>query len=637
MTSLLLETDLSDEQQEFARTTERSTRDLLALINDILDFSKIEAGQLTLEAVSMDLRESVEDVAEILAPRAAEKGVELAVRFVPGTPRHLVGDPVRIRQIVTNLAGNAVKFTDQGHVLVQVEEEKSSAGGRPRIRLSVEDTGIGIEPENLARVFEKFEQADASTTRRFGGTGLGLSICRELSELMDGEIRAQSRPGRGSTFWVSVHLGLDPERDAAPGRPAFRSEPSALVVSSSPLLRMILKEELEAKGVTVGTATTPREGLEVLQASAERGVPFSLALLDEALGEGELHGAMQEIRADAGLRDLLLVRLTRSQLAHGAAQGSGFDLDLPKPLLERRVGQVLRLLEWGRKGQPSGAGTGEGSGEAPPDRKPVEILGGRVLLVEDDEMNREVAAAMLRKIGVTMRAAEDGLKALEILENESFDLILMDCQMPGMDGFETTARVRAREDNGFRVPILALTAAALQGDRERCLAAGMDDYLSKPLTLGQLRDMLRQWLPSPPSVARACRSSTGPPPSAGWVGIRRSSCGCAPCFWTPGPKPGRPLPGPWRRGMRRRSRAWLIGPRGVPVVSPRKACPGSRRSSRPEDRSAGCRMPRGSSSDWTRPWKDSGSPSQRPPGSSLTSRVSSSEATCPKPPTYGSK
>ena len=499
MTSLLMETNLSEEQREFTEATERSAQNLLSLINDILDFSKIEAGQLALEEVEMDLREVVEGVAEVLAPRAAEKGLELAVRYVPGTPRHVVGDPGRIRQIITNLAGNAVKFTNEGHVLIQVEEEGRDNGGPPRFRLSVEDTGVGIEPENLARVFEKFEQADASTTRRFGGTGLGLSICRELAELMGGEIRAASRPGWGSTFWVCVQLSRSQSQPVETPPPTCRDEHSVLVLSPSAVLRQILGGEFEARGTSITTVAKVQDGMESLTTAAKGGNPFSMAVVDGSIGEEELARFATQIRADSLLSDLPLARLTDTHTKAGAAGNLGFDLDLPKPILERRIRDAMRLLEGGRPGDPVGedpdaSQRGPRAGPAP-GSDTNETLEGRVLLVEDDEINRRVGTSILERMGLTVQVAVNGLRGLQALEKESFDLILMDCQMPEMDGFEATGRIRREKlGGGERVPIVALTASVLLGDRERCLAAGMDDYLSKPLTFSQLRAVVQKWL-----------------------------------------------------------------------------------------------------------------------------------------------
>jgi signal transduction histidine kinase/DNA-binding response OmpR family regulator/HPt (histidine-containing phosphotransfer) domain-containing protein len=499
MTSLMLETELTEEQREFAEATGRSAENLLALINDILDFSKIEAGQLTLEEVEMDLREVVEDVAELIALKAAEKGVELAVRFAPGTPRYLVGDPVRIRQVITNLAGNAVKFTEEGHVLIQVEREENGNAGPPKIRISVEDTGIGIEPEHLVRVFEKFEQADASTTRRFGGTGLGLSICRELSHLMKGELKATSLPGRGSTFWVSLQL----EEGEAPVQEqktlgAHWEEPSIFVLSPSAILRKTLKEELEDRGAKVSSAKSVEEGLGKILECLREGIPYSVAVIDEAVGEKELELFLSSLRKNRSSVRLPIACMTR---AHGQPDEKGrhgFDAYLTKPILERRIRDVLRLVDVGRR-----KGAGERFGAVSRDVASAasevgETFSGHVLLVEDDEINRRVASNMLDRLGLTYRLAEDGLRALEAVGQEGFDLVLMDCQMPEMDGFEATRRIRAKEEgDDDHLTIIALTAAALEGDRERCLAAGMDDYLTKPLTISQLRSLIGKWLDSP--------------------------------------------------------------------------------------------------------------------------------------------
>jgi CheY-like chemotaxis protein/HPt (histidine-containing phosphotransfer) domain-containing protein len=508
------------------------------LINDILDFSKIEAGQLRLEEVEMDLRETVEDVAEVLAPKAAEKGIELAVRFVPGTPRYVVGDPVRIRQIITNLVGNAVKFTEDGHVVIQVEEEPSANGGAPNVRMSVEDTGIGIEADSLARVFDKFEQADASTTRKFGGTGLGLSICRELAQMMGGDIQASSMPGRGSTFWVSVPLSpamVDPKSSmglTAPG------EASLLVLSPSPVVRQVLKEQLGDLGATVTAGMDTGQGLLALKKAIGAGMPYTMVVLDDAFGMEVLGAFVEEIRSQANGSSPYFVRLTNGHPRPGDPGWADFDLHVTKPILERRIQEVLRILEDG--GADAGGmafarartrSAASGSAQA--------TLNGRILLVEDDEINRKVASNMLSRMGLEYEIAVNGREALKALEAGAFDLVLMDCQMPDMDGFEATGRIRAEEAGGTdRLPIIALTAAALQGDRERCLAAGMDDYLTKPLVIDQLREALGHWLT--PEEASAKTAGNGSAKNLGSTADSAEAEG--PTIGSAGPEPSPPDP-----------------------------------------------------------------------------------------------
>ena len=495
-TSLLLETRLTTEQKEYAETTDRSARNLLSLINDILDFSKIEAGQLSLEEVSFDLREVVEEAGELLAPRASERGLDLVVRYWPGTPRFFRGDPGRVRQIVLNLVSNALKFTHEGHVLLSVEGvmggEKSG-----EIRIAVEDSGIGIKPEHLARIFEKFEQADTSTTRRYGGTGLGLAICRELACLMDGEIQAESEPGEGSRFSVMLPLKLDKTRSEAGLRPRLRGDHAALLLSPSRAVRVTLEEELDDLGVRVSLASSSDEAWKSLREAAVSGPRFEMVLVDDALGSGAFEALARGLRQDAALGDTLLVGLTREP--RGTPDGNEeplFDLLIPKPFLERRTRKVIRILAEGPRRRRGGAEQEVEPTPPPEGGGASSRMRGRVLLVEDDEINRLMAGNMLRKMGLSFQIAEDGAKALDVLEGDSFDLVLMDCQMPEMDGFETTRAIRNRGDRNAQVPIVALTASALEGDRERCLAAGMDDYLAKPLTINHLRDALGRWLPA---------------------------------------------------------------------------------------------------------------------------------------------
>ncbi len=508
--SLLLETDMASDQREYADTATRSAQNLLGLINDILDFSKIEAGQLSLESIGFDLRQVAEETVELMASRAAERGLELQIRYAPGTPRHFQGDPGRIRQVLLNLVGNAIKFTHDGHVLLSVEPQ-GGEGKLLSVGLAVEDTGIGIEPEHLSRIFEKFEQADASTTRRYGGTGLGLAICRELAELMGGSIQATSRSGWGSTFSLSLPLLVSEDPGEAGEGPSVPQDASALVVAPSAVTRNTLWEELERVGVKATTATSPEGALELVRKAAERGRPFAMTFLDDSLGLGRMEEAARAIRGQFASGRMLLVGLTR-----GPRTGSGglhepglFDRILPKPLLERRILAAVRLLagDAGPAGaEPEDGPSLPGAGEPQPGCK----VRGRVLLVEDDEINRRMAGVMLEKMGVALRMAEDGARALQILRQDTFDLILMDCQMPELDGFEATKSIRAREAGRTRIPIIALTASALQGDRDRCLAAGMDDYLSKPLTLGQLRSMVSRWLPAAEEM-EASPGSTVPP------------------------------------------------------------------------------------------------------------------------------
>ncbi len=485
MTGLLLETDLTPEQREFGEATERSAQALLMLVNDLLDFSKIEAGSLTLERVPFDLRQVVDDVGELLAPQAIAKGIELGIRYGPNVPRHFVGDPNRIRQIVTNLAGNAVKFTSVGHVLIRVEEQASG-----HVHIAVEDTGVGIPADAVDRIFEKFEQADLSTTRKHGGTGLGLAICRELSALMGGQVDVSSVEGEGSTFGASLALERDPEAPA----PAALCAPEGTtfaVVAPSPLVQALVREGLAPFGVRVECHAELEAARGAIADLLREGVHLPAILVDHALGESEFRSFADAVAAETAGRRPAMVRLTAGHLADRNDPTTGFDVDVAKPFLERRWLELLRRLALVTDAAPS----------APSGRSEEEVLAeGRVLLVEDNRVNRTIAVRLLEKMGVEAAVAENGREALDAVAREDFDLILMDCQMPVMDGYDATEEIRAREGvTGGRVPIVALTASARESDRERCIAVGMDGFLSKPLTVDQLRASVLHWLTAAPT------------------------------------------------------------------------------------------------------------------------------------------
>mgnify|MGYP006291368403 CR=1 FL=1 len=489
-TDLLLDTALSSEQREHALTALRSGRNLLGLINDVLDFSKIEAGRVSVERIPFDLREVVEEVAVAMAPVAHEKGLEEVVRFTPGTPRYLLGDPGKIRQILTNLVSNAVKFTESGHVTVQAEV-KAEDREVPRIRLSVKDTGVGIEEGDLARIFEEFEQADASTTRRFGGTGLGLAISRELTGLLGGTMEVTSEVGVGSVFSVTLPIPLDEEAEIGRRGSFSRRGLRALVLSPSIPLRDALREELEWIGVEVAMARDSRDARILLKKGAAQGAPFRLALLDAGFDGGELASLARWIREEEGQRDMVLLALMPRQdrRAVGVADCSRMDRVITKPVLGGHLAEALDLAS-GRTGVGKGRDPREaGSHGGLPE------LAGRALLVDDEEVNRLLAQRMLERLGLQTRVAREGSEALELLEEEAFDLVLMDCYMPGLDGFQATTAIRSREDEHHRIPILALTASTLKEDEEQCLAVGMDGVLVKPLDVETLGKALVRWLP----------------------------------------------------------------------------------------------------------------------------------------------
>ncbi len=502
MTGLLLDTDLSAEQRDFAETIQSSAESLLTIINDILDFSKIEAGKLQIEPVPFDLHRMVEDVADLLLPGATEKCLELVVRYGPGVPRHLVGDVGRVRQLLTNLASNAVKFTERGHVLVHVTCETPDPH-QPVLRFSVNDTGIGIPAERLTHVFEKFIQADASTTRRFGGTGLGLAICQQLVRLMGGQIGVTSTLGSGSTFWIT--LPLPAFREAPPSAPAaLPPGRRLLIVDDMEITRRVIAEQVEALGAEAHTASDGADALDRLAAAHARKRPFHAVLLDYSMPVLDGEAVARAVRDDPRFASTALV-LVSSAIARprdGWLAELGFRAFLRKPIRFDTLAEVLRdALSSGVESavvvpetlaaEPDSDTGAEGdSGTAPE----IDATGGRrVLVVDDNNVNLKVAARMLGRLGCRVDLASSGGDAVAMVARRPYDAVFMDCMMPGMDGYETTSRIRALPGAAARTPIIAMTANAMQGDRERCLAAGMDDYLSKPVHPERLRALLDQW------------------------------------------------------------------------------------------------------------------------------------------------
>ncbi|MGI9510596.1 MAG: response regulator [Geminicoccaceae bacterium] len=508
MTELLLETELATDQQQYARTVLSSANSLLSLLNDILDYSKIEAGMLGLDEVPIDLLASIEDVVELLAVSARERAVDLIIRYVPGTPRFVIADPLRIRQVLFNLAGNAVKFTESGYVLITVEGDQSGA-----MKISIMDTGVGIPADKLDSIFDKFSQADVSTTRKFGGSGLGLAISRQLVELMQGEIRVKSTVGEGSTFSFTLQLPLDQkivEPSLVDGQLHGRR---VLIVDDTALSRTILAEMLSDCGMICDIAQSTEVALDACKRAHDAGRPFDFAVLDFSMPQSNGEQLALALRSDLASAETITVMLSSVDEVRDQArlEHTGLSAWLNKPVRREMLSQLLVSL-WVKKQNGSShqpvadeASTGLAQVVAvdADDRSRLKDL--QALLVEDNRTNREVAKALLKKLGCVVATAENGKVAVEKVQQSSFDLILMDCQMPEMDGFEATQKIREMNASGevVSLPIIALTANAMVGDREKCLAAGMNDYLSKPVRKPILAEMLCRWAPKPTPPAKA--------------------------------------------------------------------------------------------------------------------------------------
>ena len=499
MTGLLLDTPLTPEQREYAETIRRCGDGMLTLINDILDFSKIEAGKLTIEPMPFDLWVAIEEVVDMLAPKAKEKGLNILLNYAPDAPKRVVGDPGRIRQILVNLVGNAVKFTSQGHISIGIEcLEKTTEDAV--LKISVLDTGIGIPAERQASIFEKFSQADSSTTRRFGGTGLGLAISKQLAELMGGSVGFESSPGVGSTFWVMLRLPL-----AASAIPVRLPEPDlagvrVLVVDDNRENCRILCAQMKGWGLRCEYALTGAGAMVSLLDAKGRQDPFQLAILDFSLPWLNGEELAQTIKSDPRIAGTLLLLLTSSGQPGEAARlhQSGFSAYLVKPVRASILHDaLLSVLASHLHGYSTPFVTRHSLAEQRSinnllEREMPRTL--RVLLAEDDIVNQKVAMRKLEKLSCRVDVAANGKEAIEMWEKLPYDLIFMDCNMPEMDGYEATRAIRLREGVKKHTPIIAMTAGAMKEDQERCLDSGMDDYLSKPVHPGRLTEVLERWI-----------------------------------------------------------------------------------------------------------------------------------------------
>ena len=513
MTSLLSDTALNTEQRQYVDATKRSAQLLMSVINDILDFSKVEAGKMSIEPIPFDLQIAVAEVAELLVPRTIEKNLELVVNYTPMTPHRVIGDSGRIRQILLNLSGNAIKFTESGHVVIAVDGERT--GPTVNLRFEVSDTGIGIAPSKLGGLFQPFTQADASTTRRFGGTGLGLSISRKLVELMGGEIGVRSVEGAGSTFWFTLPLAEDTSPAPEPAPIVSLQGRRVLIVDDFPINLQLLREWLRVLGMRVESASTGDAAMMLLRTGVRDDDPFDVAILDFLMPGMDGEELCRTIRSDATLSSICLILATSSALRGDADRfhGAGFNAYLTKPfrpetlvaaleaVLARPAGwraddSIITRHALNERARVNAAATDSSAAALVvprsansgrnADGKPLT----RVLLAEDNPVNQLVATKMLESLDCRVDVAADGTEVIQMSGRFPYDIIFMDVQMPHVDGLEATRRIRLRD--GHAVRIIAMTANAMQGDRETCLEAGMDDYVSKPITPEVLRSALQR-------------------------------------------------------------------------------------------------------------------------------------------------
>jgi len=494
MTELALQTELSREQREYLSTVKLSADSLLSLLNDILDFSKIEAGKLEFESIPFLLRDTLEDIVVTLSFLAHQKNLELACHVLPDVPDQIVGDPTRLRQVVTNLINNAIKFTEHGEVVVRVQNSDISET-HVLLHISISDTGVGISPETLHTIFSPFTQADNSTTRKYGGTGLGLTISSRLVQMMDGRIWVDSQPGVGSVFHCTARFAR--QSHPAPlvhpaGLDKLRGLP-VLVVDDNATNRLILQQSLFSWNMRPTVSSNVAEALDLLRGSQERGLPFSIVLLDAHMPNADGFALAEYLRDHPDFTQPHIIMLTSGGLRGEAARCRelGIRAYLTKPVRSVHLLQAISTV-LGRTSDPETAAPFITQHSLRENRPPL-----RILLAEDNLVNQRLACRLLEKRGHRVTVVSTGTAALDAHAAASFDLILMDVQMPEMDGLEATAAIRMRERaSGTHIPIIAMTAHAMSGDRERCISAGMDSYISKPLHIDELFHTIDSAIPA---------------------------------------------------------------------------------------------------------------------------------------------
>jgi two-component system, sensor histidine kinase and response regulator len=490
MTELLLNSDLDQTQRRYADSVMHSGRHLLGIINNILDFSKIESGRMELERVDIKLGDLVEETLSMFTQPAEAKGLELAAQLSPpDTPLLVQGDPFRLRQVLANLINNAIKFTAQGEVVVRVRLQ-SETESDAHILISVEDSGIGISPAAQDKIFEHFSQADGSTTRQFGGTGLGLAICKRLVELMGGDIGVESTPGKGSKFWIDITLPKTSKHAATATPLSDLSGMRVLVVDDNHTNLEILQLQLSGWRMHATCVEHGELALEELARAAQAGAPFDLAILDMHMPHMDGLQLATAISTRDDLKQTRLIMLTSTYEAGNAAERerAGILRSISKPVRQSELYEVIASVM-------SGSQTIIAGNQLVTSDRSDAKLHGRVLLAEDNPINQQVAVAMLTSLGLQTEIANNGLEAVAMAGKPGFDIILMDCQMPVMDGYQAATEIRQQTSSvAPRLPIVALTANAMEGDRAQCLAAGMDDYLAKPYSRAQLLQVLSRWL-----------------------------------------------------------------------------------------------------------------------------------------------
>jgi two-component system sensor histidine kinase/response regulator len=515
MTGLLLDTTLTGEQRQYTEVIRTSGEALLTIINDILDFSKIEAGKMTLEFVDFDIRTLVEEVVDLLAGEAQQKGLELIAHVGAKVPGAVNGDPGRIRQVLVNLLGNAVKFTERGAIVVRAALERASEH-EAVLRFSVRDTGIGIEESARARLFQSFSQIDGSTTRRFGGSGLGLAISRQLVELMGGEIGVESERGRGSEFWFTVKVETRPSVPAEALAGSGLSEKRILLVTGNRTLGEVLSAQLVLRGAGVVAAGSVREALTLFRKAYRTGKEVSCVLSDLQLPDGDGAALAQTIRIEMDAQNPPFILLTTLVQSNGPWKSEpGISASINKPVKEASLIEVVRRVTGG----PRKATAIRLKAVAP--EVPREGLGLRVLVTEDNVVNQKVAVRMLQKLGCRADVAANGLEAISALQRVPYDVVLMDCQMPELDGYTATRAIRRQEGPERHTVIIAMTANVLEGDRQKCIAAGMDDYLAKPVTAKALEEILKLWKGREGSTVTASTKELDQPRDAEIISVLR--------------------------------------------------------------------------------------------------------------------